>query len=390
MMEKQTKQRIMDIIRDAIENGVTAGANLLICKDGEEIFYGEAGYADRENQIPIRRDTIFRLYSMTKPITAAAVMMLMEQGKLELAQPVSDFLPGFEKLTVERDGKSEPVKIAMTLRHLMNMTSGLTYGGEETASDRRTLDWIQECIDRMYGPEAVHTVEFANHLGRIPLAFDPDSSWRYGLSADILGAVVEVVSGMSYGEFLQKNLFDPLEMQDTGFWVPEQKQSRLAKAYETVGRDMIPYNGDNLVISNSMKTPPVFESGGAGLVSTIDDYNRFARMLLNGGSLEGRKILSPETVQFMTMGRLTGVQQDAMRQWVGMEGFTYSNLMRIMVCPEQASGLSRMGEYGWDGWLGCYFANFPKEQMSIVLMQQKKDAGTISMTRKIRNVLLSQ
>lgn len=390
MMEKQTKQRIMDIIRDAIENGVTAGVNLLICKDGEEIFYGEAGYADRENQIPIRRDTIFRLYSMTKPITATAVMMLMEQGKLELAQPVSDFLPGFETLTVDREGKSEPVKMPMTLRHLMNMTSGLTYGGQETGSDRQILAWLQECIDRMYGPEAVHTVEFADHVGRIPLAFDPDSSWQYGLSADILGAVVEVVSGMSYGEFLQKRLFDPLEMRDTGFWVPEQKQSRLAKAYETVGKDMIPYNGDNLVISNSMKTPPAFESGGAGLASTIDDYNRFAGMLLNGGSLEGRRILSSETVKFMTMGRLTGVQQDAMRRWVGMEGFTYSNLMRIMVSPEQASGLSCMGEYGWDGWLGCYFANFPNEQMSIVLMQQKKDAGTISMTRKIRNVLLSR
>ncbi len=389
-MKEQTKQRIMDIIREAIENGVTAGVNLLICKDGEELFYGEAGYADRENQIPIRRDTIFRLYSMSKPITAAAVMILMEQGKLELAQPVSDFLPGFEVPVVEREGQNEPVRLPMTLRHLMNMTSGLTYGGEETSSDRQIQDFLQECVDRMHGPEAVNTVEFANHLGSIPLAFEPDSSWRYGLSADILGAVVEVVSGMNYGEFLQKNLFDPLDMRDTGFWVPEQKQPRFAKAYETVGRDMIPYDGDNLVISNSMKTPPAFESGGAGLASTIDDYNRFAGMLLNGGCLEGRRILSPETVKFMTMGRLTTAQQEAMRQWVGMEGFTYSNLMRIMVSPEQASGLSRMGEYGWDGWLGCYFANFPKEQMSIILMQQKKDAGTISMTRKIRNVLLSQ
>lgn len=389
-MEKQTKQRIMDIIREAIENGVTAGANILICKDGEELFYGEAGYANREHRIPIRRDTIFRLYSMSKPITAAAVMILMEQGKLELSQPVSDFLPGFETLVVEREGRKDPVRMPMTLRHLMNMTSGLTYGEKETSSDREIQAFLQKCVERMHGPEAVNTVDFANHLGSIPLAFDPDSTWQYGLSADVLGAVVEVASGMRYGEFLRKNLFDPLDMQDTGFWVSEEKQSRLARAYETVGRDMIPYCGDHLVISNSMKTPPAFESGGAGLVSTIDDYNRFARMLLNGGSLEGRKILSPETLRFMTMGRLTAVQQEAMRQWVGMEGFTYSNLLRIMISPEQASGLSRMGEYGWDGWLGCYFANFPKEKMSIVLMQQKKDAGTISMTRKIRNVLLSQ
>ena len=389
-MKNHTKQRIMELIHEAIEDGVTAGANVLICHNGEEEFYGEAGYADRENGIPIQRDTIFRLYSMTKPITAAAVLMLLEQGKLDLAQQVSEFLPGFEHLSVECDGKRRPAKMPITLRHLMNMTSGLTYGEDGTESDRQILIYLQECEERMNGANAVTTLEFADYLGGIPLAFDPDSSWKYGLSADILGAVVEVVSGMRYGEFLRKNLFEPLGMKDTGFWVPEEKQPRLAKAYETRGKELFLYEGNYLVISNKMKTPPAFESGGAGLVSTIDDYNRFVTMLLNGGSFKGKRILSSETVKFMTTGRLTDVQQNAMRQWVGLEGYTYSNLMRVMIRPEQAAMLSTMGEYRWDGWLGSYFAVYPKEQMSILLMQQKKDAGVISMTRKIRNVLLSE
>lgn len=389
-MKKETKQRILEIIEEAMADGVTAGANILVRKDGEEVFYGERGLADRETGAPIKRDTIFRLYSMSKPVTAAAVMMLMECGVLELAQPVSEFLPGFRNLMVEDKGEIRPAKKELTLRYLMNMTSGFTYGGPDTQGNRETEKFIEDCKAKMYGPEAVTTVEFADHLGSIPLQFDPDSSWCYGLSADILGAVVEVASGMKFGEFLQKNLFDPLDMRDTGFWVPWEKQHRLAKAYETVGKDMILYDGDNLAISNSMKQPPAYEAGGAGLVSTVDDYARFAQMLLNGGTLDGARILSPETVKFFTSGQLTVPQQTAMRDWVGLEGFTYSNLLRIMVNPAQASGLSKMGEYGWDGWLGCYFANFPKEQMTILLMQQKKDSGTIAMTRKIRNVILSE
>lgn len=389
-MKKETKNRILEIIDEAIESGVTAGVNILIRKDGEEVFYGERGFADREEKKAVKRDTIFRLYSMTKPVTAVAVMILVERGVLDLAQPVSDFLPGFADLKVEEDGVLHPLKKDLTLFHLINMTSGYTYGDGETIGTRATAALIDECKEKMYGSEAVNTVEFANRLGSIPLQFQPDSTWQYGLSADILGAVVEVASGMKFGEFLKKNLFEPLDMRDTAFWVPEEKQHRLAKAYETVGKDMILFEGDHLVISNSMKQPPAYEAGGAGLVSTIDDYARFAQMLLNGGMLEGVKILSKKTVEYLVNGRLTEDQQKGFRTWNGLEGFTYSKLLRIMVHPEQACGLAKMGEYGWDGWLGCYFANFPKENMSILLMQQKKDAGTIAMTRKIRNVILSE
>lgn len=248
---------------------------------------------------------------------------------------------------------------------------------------------MEECVKRLHTEQAVSTFELANHIGTIPLAFEPGTSWRYGLSADVLGAVIEVVSGMSFGEFLKQNIFEPLHMKDTAFWVPKEKQSRLSKVYETVEEGkMIPYTGDNLAISNGMEKSPVYEAGGAGLASTIDDYSRFARMLLNDGSFEGRQILQPETVRFLTSGALTKRQQREFHV-MNLEGFTYSHLMRIMADPGRAQGLSKMGEYGWDGWLGCYFANFPAEQMCILMMQQKKDAGTIPMTRKLRNVILA-
>ncbi len=389
-MKDVTKQRIREAIAEAVRDGVTAGANLLIVQDGKEILYEEQGYADLEERTPIRRDTIFRLYSMSKPITAAAAMLLLERGQLDLSQFVSDFLPGYAQLTVEKDGEIVPAQMQMTVHHLLNMTSGLTYGDDVTKSGRQVSALLEEAVQKLHTDEAITTVELADRLGRLPLAFEPDSSWQYGLSADVLGAVIEKASGVRFGEFLKTNLFEPLGMCDTDFWVPQEKRGRLAKSYESVGKgEMRLYTGDNLAVSNDMERPPAYEAGGAGLVSTIDDYAHFMQMLLDRGSYEGKQILAPRTVDYMVSGDLTPAQQEAYRRWVGLEGFSYSHLMRVMRNPAMAAGLAGMGEYGWDGWLGCYMANFPQERISLLLMQQKKDSGTIPLTRKIRNILLS-
>lgn len=389
MIDEALKERIQSLMDEAIADGTTAGISMMVRKENEELFYINRGYKNREEKSKIERDTIFRMYSMTKPITAAAVMILMEQGKLDLGQPVEEFLPGFANLKVEENGALRPAGKPVTCHYLLNMTSGLTYGGDETMAGRMIDEYLKECEAGMFTDRAVTTEEFANHIGTIPLAYDPDSSFRYGLSADILGAVIEKASGMRFGEFLEKYLFNPLGMKDTGFWVPEEKQHRLADAYELAEKgNMHPYTGNHLVISYKMDRPPAFESGGAGLVSTIDDYAKFAQMLLNEGSLNGVRILSPETVRFLTSGGLTAPQQEALGQWVGLEGYTYSHLMRRVLDTGRTSGLSREGEYGWDGWLGCYFANFPREKMTILMMQQRKDAGTIPLTRKLRNVVL--
>ena len=182
-----------------------------------------------------------------------------------------------------------------------------------------------------------------------------------------------------------------MNMKDTGFYVPDETYSRLAAAYETAeDASLRRYDGDYLMIRNKADAPPRYESGGAGLLSTIDDYARFAQMLLNGGSLDGTRILSPRTVQYLTSGGLTPPQQAAMRRFGGHEGYTYSHLLRRLIDPGQACLMSEAGEYGWAGWLGCYFANIPGQNMTVLLMQQKKGAGTSALTRKIRNILSAE
>ena len=202
--------------------------------------------------------------------------------------------------------------------------------------------------------------------------------------------LVEVVSGMRFGDFLEKELFAPLEMVDTGFWVPEEKQNRLGKTYEcNEGKPSVLYTGNHLGIRNAMDRRPAFESGGAGLVSTIDDYSHFAQMLLNGGSYKGKQILSPAMVRFMTGHVLSAAQQEVFEQegMAWLEGFSYGNFMRVLVNPGRSTTLGSKGEYGWDGWLGCYFANAPQDQMTILMMTQKKDSGTFRMTRLLRNTI---
>ena len=201
---------------------------------------------------------------------------------------------------------------------------------------------------------------------------------------------MEVVSGMRFGDFLEKEIFTPLEMVDTGFWVPEEKQSRLVKTYEcNEGKPSVLYTGNHLGIRNAMDRRPAFESGGAGLVSTIDDYSHFAQMLLNGGSYKGKQILSPAMVRFMTGHVLSAEQQEVFERegMAWLEGFSYGNFMRVLVNPGRSATLGSKGEYGWDGWLGCYFANAPQDQMTILMMTQKKDSGTFRMTRLLRNTI---
>lgn len=382
------------IMQQAIGNSEVMGVNLLVEQDGKEICYCEAGMADREAGRPLTRDTIFRLYSQTKPVTAAAAMILMERGILDLCQPVSDFLPAYEKLTVDCDGAKKPCAQQMRVHDLLRMTSGLVYPDFNTLSGRAAAAVFVEADRRLLQENAMTTREIADALAQCPLAFEPGNGWQYGTSADVLGAVIEEASGMKFGDFLRKEIFEPLGMADTAFWVPKEKRDRLAAVYKTVTqkdgtRSMDRYEGNNLAIRNDMAESPAYEAGGAGLVSTLDDYMRFARMLLQGGQLDGVRILQPETVQFMTKGRLTKRQQRVFEQWIGLDGFSYGNLMRTCKEPEKTGFFAREGEYGWDGWLGMYFANFPKEKLTILMGTQKTDAGTFALTRKLRNVVLA-
>lgn len=386
---------LKEILNASIENSEIAGANFLVVKDGKEVVYVQEGLADRETGRKIERDTIFRLYSQTKPVTSAAAMILMERGLLDFYAPVSEFLPSFAQMCVAKGGERIPCTRQILVNDLLNMTSGLVYPDEGTEAGRAADKVFQEVCSRLHSKEPMTTRELVDKLSVCPLSFEPGSSWAYGTSADVLGAVIEVVSGKRLSEFMREEIFEPLGMKDTAFWVPKEKQGRLAKSYETVekengGKELVLYTGDNLAVRNDMAVPPAYEAGGAGLVSTLDDYSRFAAMLLNEGSLDGVQILKPKTVEFFRSGELLPAQQDSFRNWVGLEGYSYGNLMRVCKNPPRSGMMTRKGEYGWDGWLGAYFANFPEEKMTILMGTQKKDGGTFGLTRKLRNVILSR
>ncbi len=390
----ELREQIQSVMERAVEECLVAGVNFLVEQDGEEVLYALAGRADRESGRQMSRDTIFRLYSQTKPVTAAAVMLLMERGEVDLFQTAGEFLPAYRNLKVAgRDGSLSCAERPLTLYDLLGMTSGLVYPDEVTLSGKAAAAVYEEATARLYTDHEMTTRELADRLAEGPLAFVPGSSWQYGTSADVLGAVIETVTGKRFSEFLADEFFRPLGMEDTGFWVPPEKRNRLAEAYGTVtdedGRaGFAHYTGDNLAVCNRMDHEPAYAAGGAGLVSTLEDYRKFARMLLNGGSFEGKRILKPGTVRFMTGGELTADQQRSFDNWVGLNGFSYCNLMRVCRNPARAGMQVRRGEYGWDGWLGMYFANFPEERMTILMGAQKKDSGTFSLTRKLRNLVL--
>lgn len=390
-MNKTILDNIQSVIDEAVSNGITAGINCLICADGKEIGYYEAGYSDIESKDTIKRDSLFRMYSMSKTVTSVATMILVEQGKLDLLDNVSKFIPSFSNPKVGlEDGTIVDADREIRIADLLNMTSGLPYPETKLPSEIAASKLMDEIISKMDTEEALSTIQIAEATGRNPLVFNPGSHWRYGFSADILGAIIEIASNMQFGDFLSKYIFEPLGMKDTGFYAPSDKISRLAKVYERIDNSLTLYTYPNLGISNHMSTKPAFESGGAGLVSCIDDFDKFAKMLLNNGTYEGIRIISPESVKYISSGNLTGqLQKDFNDSFGHLEGYSYGNLMRVMVNSGHAFSLGCDGEYGWDGWLGTYMAIDPANKITLLIMQQLVNSGTYEVTRKIRNVVYS-
>ncbi len=378
--------RITDILAAAVENRECAGANALIRRHGEEILYTQAGMADIAEGRLIQRDSIFRLYSQSKPVTAAAVMILVERGLIDLMDGVDKYLPGFRNPhRVDAEGKLHKLPRAPWIMELLGMTAGLCYPDADVAGQyaARVFEEAHEAIRNGGG---IPTVEFMNRLGEQPLSFQPGTHWRYSTCADVLGAVVEVASGMRFGDFLRKEIFEPLEIVDTAFFVPEDKMERFVTCYERGTDGLTPWLGMNLACG-VYDRDPAFESGGAGLVSTLEDYSHFADMMLCKGVWNGRRILSPKSVEFLTTPQLN----DVVRRdyWDSLNGYSYGKLCRVCVDPGQVAGLAMQGEYGWDGWLGSYYANFPGEGMTILSMQNTTNAGTSAMVRKVRNAVLA-
>lgn len=392
---------IQDVLDRAVQAKKIAGVNLLVCKDDSEAGYWQSGFANVESGRAFSRDTICRMYSMTKLVTSVAAMILLEEGRIDLSEELWRYLPEFKNLMISdgegRKSAARPASRPILIQDLLNMTSGYTYGawGERCPSgEHLTSDLINRLNEDVSGANRITTREFARMISQIPVSFEPGTSYSYGLSADILGAVIETVSGMKFSDFLKKRIFNPLGMDDTGFYVPAEKQCRLAKTYTCVeddsARHLEVFASPHLGISGEMRNPPAFESGGAGLCSTVSDYMKFARMLTNGGESDGKRILHKKTVDFLATARLRPPLQEAFdRNMEHLSGYTYCNLMRVAVESGRCKAITENGEMGWDGWLGPYLSVDRRNALAIVMTMQMTGAGTTDTMRKVKNIIYS-
>ena len=358
----------MDLLQNTlsrfVDGGQIAGCAVKVVRHDETLYEGSFGYADIESKTPMSSEsTIFPIASMSKVVTVAGIMRLYEQGLFKLWDPVSEYLPGFKRPTIaleKPDGSYEivPAKGEVTLRQLFTMTSGVPYPGKDTAAARIADQKGDEYLAQHH--TMPQTVEYCNLVGGLPLAFEPGEKWMYGFSIDVLGAVIEVLSGKTLGEYLKETIFDPLGMQDTGFYVPTEKQSRIATLYQ-IREGMKP---------DTRQYPaqkPIFVSGGGGLFSTVRDYSRFAQMLLHGGTLDGARILGRKTIDLIATDHLTP-QQQATHSWDTQRGYGYGLGVRVLTNPELAGINGSVGEWGWDGAFGNWFCVDPKEDLTCVYL----------------------
>lgn len=384
-MMYDAKRRIDEIIQKEIAEGEIAGANILVLQKGKELYADSYGFADKEQGICMKRDTICRMFSMTKPITAVAAMILMERGEIDVHDAVSKYIPAFAGQKVWCDGKLVPSLRDITIRDCLNMTTEIPYPDVSSESGRRMDALFQELISRREAGEVVTTMDYVNRIAEIPLVAQPGKCWLYGLSADILGAVIEVASGKKYSTFLQEEIFGPLEMKDTAFYVPKDKRYRFAMNYEWDAQmGLIPFTKSHL--GEYYGEDVAFESGGAGLVSTIEDYSHFAQMLVNGGIYKGVRILGRKTVAYMAQNHLSRKQMETL-QWDSTLGYGYGCLMRVLLNQSEAGTNGSLGEFGWDGWTGNYVIMDPSEELVILYFIQRCGAGFTPAMRKLRSVI---
>jgi len=351
------------VLRQEIAKGKIPGAVALVARKGRIAYHEAFGARDPATRAPMTRDAIFRIYSMTKPVTSVAIMMLQEEGRLVLNDPVSKFLPQLTKLQVaveKKDASGQPaLELApaqreITIHDLLRHTSGFTYGGRTTNLTVKEA-YAREGVDA----RDLTNAELVDRLAKVPLAHQPGTAWEYSRSVDVLGRVVEVISGKSLGGFFADRIFRPLGMKDSGFSVPQAQQGRLAQAFP-----IDPATGDKIALID-VTTPPRYESGGGGAVSTTDDYVRFAQALLNGGRLDRARLLSRTTVAFMASDHLGPISATIRRP-----GYTFGLGFQVRKDVGLDGQSGSIGEYGWAGAGGTYFWVDPKEQVVAILMTQ--------------------
>nr|WP_297348482.1 serine hydrolase domain-containing protein [uncultured Glaciecola sp.] len=353
--------RITKTMQKHVDEGRLPGVMTMISHKGN-IVYGKAlGMRDIESEDPLELDDIFRIYSMTKPITSTAIMMLVEKGKISLDDPVSKFIPAFENLEVlAEDGTRRAAKRAISIRHLLSHTSGLTYG---KFGDSK-VDKIYLAADLFRAKNLNH---FVNNVAKLPLLSHPGEKWNYSVSTDILGFVVQVASGKPFEDFLAEEIFKPLKMDDTAFWVPKDKIERFVSRYQILD--------DNLQLKDSFKdskynSKPAIISGGGGLVSTASDYIRFAQMLLQGGQLEGVRLLQPETVDMMRSTQLPESHEPiTIPGWIP-PAYGFGLGFATLIDQEVTSDADHNGIFRWGGVANTFFWIDPEVELIAMVWTQ--------------------
>jgi len=339
-------------VRADVDAGRIPGVVMLVAQNGKVVLQTAYGKQDAAAGTPMTPDSIFRIYSMTKPIVSVAALMLVEEGKMQLADPVAKFIPELKdlKVGVEKGGSLELVASSrpITIHDLLRHTSGLTYGvfGKSMVKELYTKNGVDSWD---------HTnADLVKKLASVPLMFQPGSTWEYSRSTDVLGHVIERVSGQNLDRFLEERILKPLGMRDTAFYVDPAKHGRIAE----------PFAKEPLI---NVRTKPKYLSGGGGMVSTAADYLRFAQMLLNGGELDGVRILSRKTVDYMTSDHLGGVRGPA---YLPGPGYGFGLGVKVRTSAGEADSPGSIGDYDWGGLGGTYFWVDPKERLIGIWMMQ--------------------
>src|SRR5215469_7012627 len=379
-VSKEKLGRIHDALQENIADGKLAGTVVLVARKGKLIYVDAAGFQDKDEGKPMAPDAIFRIYSMTKPLVSVAAMMLVEDGKIELTDPVSKFFPAFkgQQVSVARaDGEfarttytTVPADREIIVQDLLRHTAGLAYGEitlNAPVREAYTKAGLYLAGVRDYDARELTPAEEVERLAKAPLAHQPGTVWEYSMAVDLLGRVVESASGKRLADFLDERVFKPLKMRDTAFWVPPGKISRLA---QPLAVDLA--SGQPIKVIDVSKEPKN-DSGGAGAVSTAADYLRFSQMLLNGGQLDGTRILSRTTVALMTsdhLGSRIATPFGPGELLLGTPGYTFGLGFAVRPGGGIAGVPGSAGEFMWAGYAGTYFWVDPKEELAAVYMSQ--------------------
>lgn len=385
-LEDHLKRRYLD-------SGRFPGTQTLIFRRGQIVHSAVQGFADIERKTPVKEDTIFRIYSMTKPITSVAMMMLFEEGRVALDEPVHKYIPDWKNLGVFQAGatplfQTRPTTRPMLIVDLLRHTSGLTYGFQQRTN-----------VDAAYREKKIGEIEKAgtmqsmiDDLAKIPLEFSPGDAWNYSVSTDVVGYLVEKMSGKPFEQFLKERIFDPLGMNDTDFFVPPEKAHRLAACYSANGKGGMILQDDPK--TSSFLSPPSFISGGGGLCSTAADYLTFCRALLNRGELNGVRLLGPKTLALMTGNHLPGGRDLTEMSKSLFSEATYAGIgfglgFSITMSPSQTLIPGSVGEYSWGGAATTSFWIDPIEDLIAIFMTQVLPSSSYPVRRELRTLVYS-